>query len=215
MSDTNKQIISFIGLPASGKGTQAGLLAEKLKVNRVVGLGSLVRDFIRLGHDDPFAQEIKKRYDQGIPQTDDVANDLIGKYLSIADEKIILDNYPFTKTQAAFLSKYVADKHWDKPILIHIKTSPEVVIRRATRRKVCTNCGTLYGATDEMICAKCGSSLVVRSDDNEETVRTRINLYMPKINEVISFYRANGWQAIEINGEQTIESVFNEIQNKL
>jgi adenylate kinase len=212
---SNKQTIySFIGLPASGKGTQASILAEKEGI-KVIGMGDLIRSAINGDVNDPFVAEIKNRYDKGIPQPDSVAIDLVKKYLGSVDRGIIFDNFPFTAAQATFLEEFIKDNsEWDHKV-IYINLDPETAIKRVISRKICSECGTIYGATDDMICEKCGGSLIVRADDNEETVRTRIGHYMPKIREVIDFYADKNIPIIEVDGEKSIEDVTKEISSKL
>jgi len=216
-TNTKKTIYSFIGLPASGKGTQAKLLAEKLGVAKPIGIGDLVREVIDTDSTDPFVVEIKERYNAGTPQPDSVAIDLLEKKLNAVNSDIILDNFPFTTGQAKFLEDYVAshEEMFNNPVIIYIKVDPDTAIRRTTLRKVCSECGQIFAATDDMICEKCGGSLIVRSDDNVETVRTRIEHYLPKINEVIDYLKNSDWKVAEINGETTPAEVSKEIANEL
>ncbi|MCX6808730.1 MAG: nucleoside monophosphate kinase [Candidatus Berkelbacteria bacterium] len=215
----SKKIFSFLGLPASGKGTQAKLLADKLQTDRIVGVGSLMREILASNSNDPFVTQIKKRYNEGTPQPDEVAIDLVKSYLdSDQSEDIILDNFPFSNAQAQFLLDYVKQNEhalWQKPVLIYLKSEPETIIHRALFRKVCAACETIYGDTDEMICEKCGGPLVVRSDDKEETLRHRIAIYQPKIKEVIDFYKNNDLFCLEVAADQPIESVALEINKRI
>jgi len=210
----NKTIYSFIGYPASGKGTQAAILAKKIQA-KVIGIGDLIRETIENGGGDPFVVEIKKRYDEGTPQPDEVAIDLVTKYLGTIDGDVIFDNFPFSHGQAEFIKSYIAKHQEWQIVVIYIELDPETAIDRATSRKICSGCGTIYEATDEMICEKCGGSLVVRTDDNEETVRARISQYSPKIDEVIRYFENHGDKIIKIDGEKTIEQVSAEITEKL
>jgi len=211
-----KTIYTFLGLPASGKGTQAKILAEKKKF-RLVSAGDLIRAIIASTSDDPFVAEIKKRYDAGIPQPDEVVVDLFKKFLDGSETSVILDNFPFSAGQADFLADYIG-KHeddWTGPIIIYIKIDPEAAIKRAISRKICTGCGQIYGVTDEMICEKCGGALVVRADDTEETMRTRIGHYMPRLNELLNYYKEKGGRLIEINGAKSVSEVSAEIDQKV
>lgn len=217
MEKNKNTIYSFLGLPASGKGTQAQLLADKLGIYHIIGIGDLIREIIMIENNDPFVQEIKKRYDEGIPQPDNVANDLITKFLNRSGQgSVIFDNYPFTENQSKYIDRFVEkSKDWQGPIVIHIKIDPNESIIRATNRKICTSCGQIYKVTDEMICEKCGGSLVVRADDNEETVQKRIDYYVPLIKDVVDHYKKSGGRIIEIDGSKTIEEVEKEIESKL
>jgi len=214
MVENKKTIYSFLGLPASGKGTQATMLAEKLGL-QIVGVGTLVREEIKKDSNDPFVAEIKKRYEAGVPQTDKIAIDLIENYLKNNNSSVILDGFPFRESQADFLDKFVAENPtFDGPVVIYIKIDPETAIKRITTRKVCSECGAIFGASDEMICEKCGGALVVRTDDNEETMRNRIEFYLPRIKEIVDHYDKSH-KVLVINGEQTIAEVSAEILKQL
>ena len=210
-----KIIVSFLGLPASGKGTQAKLLSSRIDTDKVVGIGVLMREIIEMEDSkDPFVLEIKKRYFEGIPQPDLVAIDLVKKYLDQDhDRHIILDNFPFSIQQMNFLKEYIASSsnEWRGPIIIHLKSDPETIVRRAIFRKVCPSCETIYGDTDEVICEKCGSSLIIRPDDNEETLRKRISYYIPRIREIVEEAQRQNLSVVEIDGMQTINNVAKEL----
>lgn len=214
--EQKKTIYTFLGLPASGKGTQAKVLASK-KNFRLVSAGDLIRDIIASAAADPFVAEIKKRYDAGIPQPDDVVVDLFSKFLDESESSVILDNFPFSTGQAEFLADYIRkhDGEWTGPIIIYIKIDPEAAIKRAISRKICTSCGQIYGQTDGMICEKCGGALVVRADDTEETMRTRISHYLPRLNELLNYYKKKGGQLIEIDGSKSIPDVTAEIDQNI
>jgi adenylate kinase len=209
-------IYVFLGLPASGKGTQAEILAKKENI-KIVGAGDLVRETMAGAPVDPFVAEIKKRYDAGIPQPDEVMIDLVKRYLDSLQQSVILDNFPFSLKQADFLENFIKDSKsmWQGPRIIYINLDPEVAIKRAISRKVCTSCGMIYGPTDEMICEKCGGSLVVRSDDNEETMRTRISHYLPRLSELIAYYKEKKADLIEIDGSKSIAEVTDLINKEL
>ena len=211
-----KTIYVFLGLPASGKGTQAKILAEKLNI-KMVSAGDLIRQIIAEGGDDPFVVEIRKRYDAGIPQPDEVVIDLFRTFLDEAKGSVILDNFPFSVGQAEFLTNYVNNHsdEWNEPKIIFIKVDSEMAIKRAITRKVCMSCGAIYGAIDEMICEKCSGPLVVRSDDNEDTMRNRIKQYVPRLNELVEYYGKDNGEVIEIDGSLSVPEVASRIEKKL
>lgn len=211
-----KKIYSFIGLPASGKGTQAKIFADKYDMD-LIGMGDLIRAAIaeNEGKNDPFFNEIKKRYDEGAPQPDEVAFDLLSRKLStLSKEGAIFDNFPFTVRQAELLIDFTKKNNWEMPVLIHIKLDPETTIERIAHRKICPQCNRIYNKKDITVCEDCGIALVSRADDNEETARTRIEHYVPKINEVLEYYKNIG-KVIEVDGEPSIEEVTEEIEKAL
>lgn len=209
-----KIIYSLLGLPASGKGTQADILSSKFGGVEVIGIGDLIRATIEKDPDDPFVKSIEQRYDKGVPQPDGIVIDLVERYLSVEHDKVIFDNFPFSIEQAKFMIEF-ANKSGSELRLIYIKISPDDAIRRIAQRKICADCGEIADGNDGMICDKCGGSLVVRSDDNEETVKKRIELYTPRIDEVTKFYRENNIQIIEIDGTKSVDEVSKEIDQNI
>lgn len=212
-----KNLYIFIGLPASGKGTQIKILQDRLKIKDAIGVGNLVREIIKKDSSDPFVKEVKDRIAAGIPQPDSVANKLIEEFLLNSTSDLILDNYPFTEPQAEFLNDFMSknQEDWNKPALIYVDVKAEEAVRRATTRKTCEDCKEIYPNFSEDICPKCGGKLFIRTDDNKDTVKARIKHYLPKIEEVLSFFKENGYRVLDINGEQSIEEVAEEIKQKL
>ena len=175
----------------------------------IVGIGQLVRREISQGDKgDPFFAEIKQRYDSGIPQRDEVVLDLIKRELTQSPRGVIFDNFPFSRTQAKHLDEFTTHSQLPKPIIIYLKIDPATAVRRVIHRKVCSECGENYIDSQAAICEKCGGSLVSRSDDNEDTVKKRIEHYLPRIREVVEWYKPSG-RVIEIDGEPPIEIVYN------
>lgn len=212
--DQNKKIAySFLGIPASGKGTQAALFAEKRGL-QVVGTGDLIRDAIGNGDlRDPFFAEIKKRYDEGIPQPDDVMFDLVKNVLVKLENGVVFDNFPFSDKQADYLDKYLVENNWQQLTLIYLRVDPETVVKRVVHRRVCSECKSVYVGGETDICEKCGGALITRADDNEETIRKRIGHYLPRIEDMIKRYGEN--RVIQINGELTIPEVTTELEQKI
>jgi len=212
-----KSLYIFIGLPASGKGTQINILKERLGIKEAVGVGILVREIIKKDESDPFVKEVKERIAAGIPQPDSVADKLIEEFLLKSTDDLILDNYPFTRPQAEFLTNFIQNHSddWNDPILIYVDVSAEEAINRAITRKTCEDCKEIYPNFKEDVCPKCGGKLFIRTDDNRATVETRIYHYLPKIDEVVSFFKEKSYKVLDINGEQSIEEVAKEIKQKL
>jgi len=205
-------IYCFLGLPASGKGTQASLFAEKRNIAKVLGIGQMVRDHINTSDTDPFLLDIKKRYDAGIPQPDEVIIDLVRDELKNTGSDVIFDNFPFSRGQAEFLIEYMkSNPIWQGPTIFYINVSPEVALKRVTMRKICADCGKVYGATDEMICESCGGSLIVRTDDNIETMEERLSHYQPRLRELIEVLNNAQIKVVEVNGEGSVAEIAAEI----
>lgn len=203
-------ILSFLGLPASGKGTQAQILADKIGA-KVLGVGDLIRDEIENAElSDPFYADMKEKYDKGIPQSDEVVIDIVKKNITQAGDKLIFDNFPFSDKQAELFFKLCHDINAKKPVLILVKIAKNTALKRILSRKVCSSCETVYIDDGNQICEKCGSALISRSDDNEETLTKRINEYIPRMDEVSTAFKNNG-QIFEIDGEKSITDVSSQI----
>lgn len=208
------KVFTFLGLPASGKGTQATMLAEKINATIICG-GDMVRAEIEnCDLKDPFCKSIKDRYDEGTPQPDDIMADLVKKNLQNTKQNIIFDNYPFNKVQAENFKNIISEMKIENPTLVVIEISPEEAIKRITLRRVCSDCGAIFNDQDLEMCSKCQGPLISRADDNEETVKKRIKKYAPSINEVKNEYPKFG-KVVIVNGEQSIEDVSKELLKKV
>lgn len=210
MTSSKKRIIVLLGLPGSGKGTQADNLV-KMTALPVISVGALAREQLATHNfDDPFVAKIKSWYDQGIPQPDEVAFELIRRKLSLLEGGVILDGFPLSLPQADFLEKLVTENGWEAPALVYLKIKPETAVRRIVFRKICSKCGSVYTADEDETCEKCGGLLTVRADDNEKTVKKRIDQYLPRINAVLERFSDFG-KVIEIDGEPSPEIVWQSI----
>lgn len=217
MKTIKPKFVSFIGLPASGKGTQAELFAKKYN-GRPIGIGNLVRERIdeikKSKAQDQESREILESYNNGKPVSDFIAMELLKKKLEKNNkELIIFDNFPFSRGQFELLQNYTNEKGTDMPLVIYIKISPEEALKRITTRKICSKCGAPYMA-DATVCEKCGGKLIVRTDDNPQVMKNRIAVYVPSIQEITTIYQNKMLSLIEVNGLQTIEEVEKEIDSK-
>lgn len=207
MTDTkNIKIYCFLGLPASGKGTQVNILAQKTGA-QVLGMGNLIREDIEQADlTDPFYLDMKDKYDKGIPQSDQVIFDIVRKHLNYHKNKdIIFDNFPFSSEQAKLFFD-LCEELGHKPILIIVNVDPKTALNRIVHRKVCSLCEAVYVDGEASMCEKCGGALVSRSDDTVETVEKRIEFYLPRIKEVKEIFSSHD-SVCDINGEGSISEV--------
>ena len=176
-------IIIMLGAPGTGKGTVAGKLQDKLGFTQV-STGDIFRKNIKEG------TELGKLADSYIPKgnlvPDDVTIKIIEDRLNEPDVEngIILDGFPRTVKQAEELDKILASKGKKVDKVYNLTTPEEEIIERIVNRRVCSNqeCKAIYNIVlnppkVEGKCDKCGSELVTRKDDNEETVRARLKNY--------------------------------------
>ena len=120
--------------------------------------------------------------------------------------RYILDGVPRTLVQAEAIEKH----NINIAAVIYINVPEDVVKERVLHRKVCKSCGKIYNEEGKTICTQCGGELFKRNDDNEETIKERLNVYHKKTEALIEYYRAKNLLK-EINGNQQISDVSKEI----
>lgn len=190
--------IVFIGPQGSGKGTQAKVVAEKLKIPHI-STGDLLRST-----EGELKQEIESYTLKGNLIPDDLMLKILKQRLEKQDceNGFILDGYPRNINQAKELDKIIKIKN-----AFNIEISDEEAISRIANRLNCKNCGSTFNIKtnppkQENICDKCNSSLYQRKDDTEEAVKTRLKIYREETAPIIKFYNT-----VKVNGEQPIEQV--------
>lgn len=200
------KIYCFLGLPGSGKGTQIDILSKVIDA-KIISMGDEIRDELEsCDLKDPFYKKMKELYDQGVPQPDDVIIDIVKKRIRSTETNIIFDNFPFSHRQANLFFKICDELDVNHPELIVINISPETSLHRIVYRRVCADCGHITADNGDAICEKCGGSMISRADDNEETVNERIKNYVPRIAEVVKYFKEQG-RVYEIDGSGSVEAV--------
>jgi adenylate kinase len=204
--------IIFLGAQASGKGTQAILLAKKLNVPHI-STGDIFRNKVEEG--DVLGKKLESYMDKGKLVPNRITNKVIKDRLQKKDIKkgFILDGYPRTLIQARFLDKIVK---FDKVVKIEI--SDREAVERIKNRRSC-ECGKTYNLKynppkKPEICDLCGDSLFTRDDDKPKAVRKRLSIYHKKIEPLIKYYTKKEI-LILVNGEQRIEKIHKDILKNL
>jgi adenylate kinase len=186
----------FLGPPGAGKGTQARQLAAALGVPHVAP-GDLFREAATAG--TALGLEAKRYMDRGVLVPDGVVIRMIADRLARADAKLgfILDGFPRTPEQAAALDELLADAGQGLDRVVFFDVDEPEIVRRLTGRRVCPSCGSLYHLVSSPPrvanrCDRCGSELILRDDDREETVRTRLGVYARQTAPLLERYRERG-----------------------
>ena len=220
-------IIIMLGAPGTGKGTVAGILQEK-KGFKQISTGDIFRKNIK---EQTELGKIADSYiSKGNLVPDDITVELVKSVLDNEDiEKgIILDGFPRTINQAEELDKYLESKDNKVDLVVNLTTPEKEIIERIVNRRVCSNqeCKTVYNLVLNPpkvpdICDKCGSKLIQRDDDNEETVKARFENYTKQTSSLIEYYDKKGilFNAVvskEINklGADVARDVIEHIDNK-
>lgn len=200
----------LLGPPGAGKGTQAKMLTERFSIPQI-STGDILRAAVKEG--TPMGLKAKEYMDAGGLVPDEVVVGIVRDRLLAADcdNGFILDGFPRTVAQADALQASLAemDKALDR--VISLEVDAEALVERLTGRRTCKECGRGYHVKfdpprEENICDACGGSLIQRDDDQEETIRKRLQVYADQTSPLISYYR-DADVLIELDGMQPIPRV--------
>jgi adenylate kinase len=196
--------IILLGAPGAGKGTQAVMLAEKLNLVQVAS-GDLFRQALQ--QKTELGLKAKSYMDKGQLVPDEITIQMVLERLAAPDcEKgAILDGFPRNTGQAKALDKALAQQSKAIDKVVYVMVSEAELLKRLSGRWICRNCQAPYHAVDSPPkvagkCDRCGGELYQRADDNEETVKKRLEVYFAETSPLIDYYNRTG-KLLEINGE--------------
>lgn len=209
----------LLGPPGCGKGTQAKRLEDKHGLVQL-STGDMLRAAVASGSE--MGQQAKKVMDAGELMPDEIMIEIISARIDEPDcaNGFILDGFPRTTPQAEALDALLAEKSLSLGKVIELKVDEEALVERITGRYSCAKCGAGYHdrfqvPQQEGVCDTCGSSeFTRRSDDNEETVRSRLGAYHAQTAEIVPYYSDKGLLT-EIDGMLDIEDVTAAIESEI
>lgn len=204
-----KKELVFLGPPASGKGTQTSKLSEYLKFPHV-DTGSLLRK--ALADKTPDGLVAKSYIEKGQLVPVEIVASIIKSRLQEADcaAGFILDGFPRSTEQAVMLEDMLKEIDAGKSAdfkVIYFDIDQQLLLERIIYRRSCPKCGRIYNLKSlapqkEGVCDDCGSELVQRKDDTEETAKARFETYFSETAPLIDFYEKKGsLTKIDANGE--------------
>jgi len=210
--------IVLLGPPGSGKGTQAGVIAQKLGLAHVAS-GDLFREAARRG--DKLGKQVKSYMEKGLLVPDKITIKMILERISAPDCKkgCMLDGFPRTLEQAKALDKALGGNGEVIDRVIYINVATDELVRRLSGRFICRSCQMPYHLISSPPkvkgkCDKCDGELYQRADDSAETVRRRLDGYRAETAPLIDYYKKAG-KLIEINGAGDIAKISNSIISAL
>lgn len=210
--------LMIMGPPGAGKGTQAERLVKDLDITHI-STGDMFRAAIKEGTE--MGKKAKDYMDKGQLVPDEVVVGLVKDRLSQPDcaKGFLLDGFPRTLPQADALSKTLDSMGIKLDGVINIEVPRERLMDRLTGRRVCRACGASYhvlfnAPKKEGVCDGCGGELYQRSDDNEETVSNRLDVYEAQTQPLIDYYQKQG-VLLNINGDQDINLVLKDVLTAL
>ncbi len=189
-----KKLILF-GPPGAGKGTFSSQIKKVVTEIVHISTGDIFRE--NLKNETPLGLKAKSYMDKGELVPDEVVIDMVRDRLNKEDAKksgFILDGFPRTLHQAEALSEIT-----EVDLLLLLQVSRDIIFKRILGRYSCNNCGEIYNKYTlptkvEGICDKCGAEIKFeqRSDDNEETLKSRLDAYEKNAKPLIKYYKKRG-----------------------
>ncbi|MBN1793623.1 MAG: adenylate kinase [Candidatus Omnitrophica bacterium] len=208
--------IVLLGPPGAGKGTQAKVLSERLKV-RHISTGDMLREAVKDQTELGIRALTYMKAGELVP--DDIIIALIDDTLRDTDcsQSFVLDGFPRTERQAQALDKLLTVRKMPLDMVLYLNTSPEVSVTRLSGRRVCANCGINYHITNmqpkiDGICDSCQGSLIQRPDDKKETILNRLDVYIQQTTPLIDYYQRRGLLK-ECSGDLDVEALFEALKS--
>lgn len=209
----------FLGAPGAGKGTLAAILKEKLHVPHI-STGDLFRDNIK--KHTSLGDEAEAYIQEGKLVPDEVTEAMLRDRLERQDctEGFILDGFPRNLSQAAYLDQLLAEQSKALTAVVLVDVPEKVLLDRLTGRRVCPECQATYHVlfappAKEGLCDRCGARIIQREDDQEKTIRHRLEVYRENTFPLIRYYEEKGLLVKADNSEGEADDHAEELFRKL
>ncbi|HEX4485062.1 MAG TPA: adenylate kinase [Terriglobales bacterium] len=218
--------IILLGSPGAGKGTQAKRISARYDIPQI-STGDLLRDHVR--RSTLLGLMAKNVMERGDLVSDDLVCDMVALRLKQPDcvRGYILDGFPRTAAQAAWLDNFLAglvvdNSKGDKskpdnwlPIVVRIEVDYNKLSLRLTGRRTCPTCGRIYNIHSRLprvegICDFDGTPLIIREDDRDEVIKERLATYERQTRPVAEYYKAKG-RLFCVDGDLPADEVSEEI----
>ncbi len=208
----------LLGPPGAGKGTQAQKIVEYFHIPQI-STGDILRSAVKEG--TPLGKEAKAFMDRGQLVPDEVVIGIIDERLRAPDcqNGFILDGFPRNISQADALQSLLEKMGRSIDHVLNIEVDSEELVRRLAGRRTCKNCGAMFHILfqppkEDGKCDRCGGPLYQRTDDNEETIRTRLREYEKQTSPLIEYYKKSSLLR-SIQGVGGADQIFERILHQL
>lgn len=198
--------IIFLGAPGAGKGTQSLMISKMFKIP-MISMGNMLREMIKL--DEGLKEKVFPYMESGSLVPDEIVGEILKKRILMKDcEKgFILDGYPRNENQAHQLE--INEINID--YVIEIAVSDKVIVKRLIGRRICEKCGETFHIEfkkpkEEGICDVCSQKLILRDDDDESTIKKRLQVFHTETEPLREYYKKKDIY-YKIDGEKDLMEV--------
>ncbi len=210
--------IVMLGAPGSGKGTQAQRIQKDHGLPQV-STGDLLRRAV--ADKTPLGQKAKKAMDAGELVSDDIVLGMIKERVAQPDAQrgFILDGFPRNTSQANSLDALLAELKLKLDRVVLMDVDFDILMKRLTGRRTCSKTGQVlniyFSSPAELeACRNAGGELLQRDDDNEATIRNRLQVYERQTAPIVDYYTKKGLlETVTATGE--IDAVYSRLKSAL
>lgn len=211
--------IFIMGAPGSGKGTFSSKIKEEYNLNHI-STGDIFRANISQGTE--LGLQAKAYAEQGKLVPDEITNKMVKDYLAALSDKkngYLLDGYPRTLDQAKAFEEMTDGTDLAVDVILAMDVPTDVLTRRITGRRTCKDCGEIYNIYSkptkvEGVCDRCGGELTQRKDDNEESLKVRLDEYSNNTEPVIDYYEKKNMVS-HINADASMDEIWSSVKEAL
>ena len=188
--------IILLGPPGAGKGTQAKKLTGEFSIPQI-STGDMLREAVKNGTD--LGKKAKGFMDAGGLVPDEVVIGIVKERLAAKDcaKGFVLDGFPRTIPQAQALDRVAKELGKEIRFVLSLEVDQNELMERLCGRRTCTGCGAMFHVKFNPPkaagkCDKCGTALIQRDDDKEETITARLANYNKATAPLLDYYRSTG-----------------------
>jgi len=202
--------IVILGAPGAGKGTQAAVVAEKLKAAHIA-TGDMFREAQE--QETELARQAVSYMEKGQLVPDEITIRMVLERIAAPDcvNGVVFDGFPRNLKQAEALDEALVEQGKTVDKVVYIKVPETELLERLSGRWICRQCQTPYHALNSPPktpgkCDRCGGELYQRADDTVETVKERLKVYFAQTAPLIDYYTRAG-KLLEVDGEGGVDEV--------
>ncbi len=210
----DKLHIILLGSPGVGKGTQAKSLAKELNLTHI-STGDILRQNVK--ENTQLGKKAKEYMNKGELVPDELVNQMLIEKINCLslNKGFILDGYHRNVPHAKTLDNFLKKVRENKALAIYLYASESVIIERLAGRRICSLCQAVFHLKNmppkkDLICDYCGGRLYQRTDDQEETIKRRLNVYLKEASSLLDYYEKKN-KLYRLSADEEADVVLNKM----